>query len=86
MPYLVWVYITFGSGRRGEINSAETMVQQIQKTYTHRCNRQICHYPYSDNHTIFHWSMKKLLLAIVFIVGCEEDAPILATDVEEFVL
>ena len=48
MPYLVWVYITFGSGRRGEINSAETMVQQgetmvqqIQKTYTHRCNHQI---------------------------------------------
>ena len=54
MPYLVWVYITFGSGRRGEINSAETMVQQIQKTYTHGCNRQILHYPCGDNHTVFH--------------------------------
>ena len=61
MPYLVWVYITFGSGRRGKINSAETMVQQgetmvkkIQKTYTHCCNSQIYHYPCSDNHTIFH--------------------------------
>ena len=86
MPCLVWVYITFGSGRRGKINSAETMVQQIQKTYTHCCNSQICHYPCSDNHTIFHWSMKKLLLAIVFFVGCEEDAPLLPTDVEEFVL
>jgi len=30
--------------------------------------------------------MKKLLLAIVLIVGCEEEAPLLATDVEEFVL
>ena len=61
MPYLVWVYITFGSGIRGEINSAETMVrqgetlvQQIQKTYTHRCNRQIFHYPCGDSHTVFH--------------------------------
>ena len=34
--------------------SAETMVQQIQNTYTHRCNHQICHHAYSDNHTVFH--------------------------------
>ena len=59
MLYLVWVYITFGSGRRGEINeetlnNAETMVQQIQKTYTHRCNHQIYYYPCGDSHTVFH--------------------------------
>ena len=36
------------------LNSAETMVQQIQNNYTHRCNRQICHHAYSDNHSVFH--------------------------------
>ena len=36
------------------LNSAETMVQQIQNTYTHHCNRQIYHYANSDNHTVFH--------------------------------
>ena len=30
--------------------------------------------------------MKKLLLTIVFNAGCEKDAPLLATDVEEFLL
>jgi len=36
------------------LNSAETMVQQIQNTYNHCCNRQIYHYAYRDNHTVFH--------------------------------
>ena len=36
------------------LNSAETMVQQIQKTYTHRCNHQIYYYPCGDSHTVFH--------------------------------
>ena len=32
----------------------KTMVQQIQKTYTHYCNRQIYHYPCGNGHTVFH--------------------------------
>jgi len=36
------------------VQQGKTMVQQIQKTYTHHCNRQIYHYHCGDGHTVFH--------------------------------